>query len=306
MRLAALVAFLAMGSFAVAAVVPEALLAGVVLQDKSRPGSGGGTKNNDKNNKKAAPAKPTDDGKTKPPADAAPVIEAEWAIILVTFASDDHAQQAAAAQQQIRQSIPELAGCRVHTTAKGSMIVIGRYKGPTDPAAKADLERTKQIEVNRAKAFPQAWLSRIDKRTAESAKDAVDLLSVRQLHPNVHPLYTLQIAVWSDFESGQLTTAQIRQKAEAYARELRTKGVEAYYWHGADGKISLVTVGLYDRTAIDTESGLRSPELEAMMKKFPNHLVNGETMQEPVPGGKKRKTMETRLQKTRLVVVPKV
>ena len=129
-------------------------------------------------------------------------------------------------------------------------------------------------------------------------------MSVRQLHPNVNPLYTLQVAVWGDFESGKLTLEQIHQKAEAYTTELRVKSFEAYFHHDDDQRLSVVTIGVFDRRAIDPQTGFFSPEVEALIHRFPAHLVNGEPLMEIKNRRDPRRSRQP--QTPRLVEVPKL
>jgi hypothetical protein len=66
----------------------------------------------------------------------------------------------------------------------------------------------------------------------------------------------------------------------------------------------MVTVGLFDKTALDPQSGLYSYEVEQLLRRFPEHLVNGEPLMEPLDF--KHPQLGTRLQKPRLVLVPKL
>jgi hypothetical protein len=122
-------------------------------------------------------------------------------------------------------------------------------------------------------------LTNLDLRPLKGELHAYDLLSARKAHPKVNPLYTLDIAIWDDFDSNEMTWAEIKRKAEAYAMQLRQEGYEAYFYHDAPNERSTVTVGLFDRTAINSTSGLYSSEVtELIRKRFPQRLVNGEPM----------------------------
>ena len=57
--------------------------------------------------------------------------------------------------------------------------------------------------------FPRAILSRIDLRSARQALHPHSLHSVRRRYPSVDPLYTLEVAIWGDFESGELAPSDI-------------------------------------------------------------------------------------------------
>ncbi len=97
---------------------------------------------------------------------------------------------------------------------------------------------------------------------------------------------------------------EIREHAESYTRKLRAQGFEAYFHHDDDRRLSMITVGLFDQTAIDAQSGLLSPPVEHLMRRFPQHLVNGEPLSEPVDRLRPRRG--TRIQKPLLVLVPRL
>ena len=227
-----------------------------------------------------------------------------WTLVLQTFSQTGHRQAAAAMVQELRTAVPQLAGARVHTTSSGSMVIYGNYESPQDPAAQRDKEAIKKITIRDRRAFPRAMLTRIRLQPPPGAMHPYELMSVRQLHPNVNPLYTLQVAVWGDFESGKLTLEEIRQKAQAYATELRVQGFEAYFHHDDDQRLSVVTIGVFDRRAIDPQTGFFSPEVESLIHRFPVHLVNGEPLMEIKNRRDPRRSRQP--QTPRLVEVPKL
>lgn len=226
---------------------------------------------------------------------------ANWTIVLATFAAPGHRQAAAKTVQQLPMVDPKLAGARVHTTPKGSLAVYGAYEQPDSPEAQADLAWIKQITIEGNPAFPQAMLTRIKLKSAGPVSP-FDLRSARKRYPAVDPLYTLEVAIWSDFESGRLTLDQIHRDAERYASQLRAQGLEAYFFHDDDKRVSAVTIGLFDRTAIDSRTMIYSPELTALMKQFPARMVNGEPFNEPIDA--RRPSRGTRVQAPALVLVP--
>jgi hypothetical protein len=225
-----------------------------------------------------------------------------WSIVLVTYSDEGHREAAANVVEQLPTIAPELGAARVHTTSKGSMVVYGRYDGPQNDAAQRDLKWVKEITMGNRRVFPRAILSRIN-LGARRALHPHALRSVRLRHPNVDPLYTLEVALWGDFESGKLAPADIRRRAEAYANELRAQGFEAYFHHDDDKRLSMVTVGVFDRTVIDPRSGFYGPAVEALLQRFPAHLVNGELLYEPID--RYRPARGTRVQRPMLVHVPK-
>jgi hypothetical protein len=231
--------------------------------------------------------------------------ESVWTIILATFSQAGHAQAAATSRRQLGRIDPTLGtDAWVHTGPDGSVVAYGRYEGPRSEAAQRDLAWVKGLTLDDIPAFPRAMLSRIKLRAAASQYDPLSLMSARARHPTVDPLYTLEVAIWGDFESGKLTLKQIHREAEAYARALRARGFDAYYHHDNDRRLSMVTVGLFDYSAIDQRTGLYGPAVDALSRQFPAHLVNGEELLEPIDG--RRPQRGTRIQKPVLVLVPKL
>jgi hypothetical protein len=227
-----------------------------------------------------------------------------WTVLLGTYTDEGHENAAANMVRSCASIDPRLAAARVHTTSNGSMVIYGAWDDPQAPAAQTALEWIKSIELSNRPVFPRAMLTRINLRHAKRQFEAGELMSVRLRYPRVDPLYTLQVAVWGDFGSGRLTLEEIRRRAEAYAGELRGRGYEAFFHHDDDQRLSMVTVGLFDHSAIDPESGLYSAEVERLLAEFPEHLVNGEPLYEPAaPGTSER---GRRVQKPRLVLVPKL
>jgi hypothetical protein len=227
-----------------------------------------------------------------------------WTILLGSYTNEGHQSAAANMVRSCATIDARLGAARVHTTSSGSMVIYGAWDDPQAPAAQAALDWIKSIRLRDRPVFPRAMLTRINVRYAQKQFRAGELMSVRLRYPRVDPLYTLQVAVWSDFGSGRLSLEEIRRRAEAYARELRARGYDAFFYHDDDQRLSMVTVGLFDHTAIDPESGLYSEEVERLLTEFPEHLVNGEPLYEPVAPGTSERAR--RIQKPRLVLVPKL
>jgi len=231
-----------------------------------------------------------------------PIEEPFWTIVLGTFSGGNHEQAARTMISELQRIAPELIEkVRPHTTRRGSMVIFGRYPDADEPSARRDLQRIKEIRYRERPIFAKAFLSRITPRTGDASNPHA-LMSVRKTYPDVDPLYTLQIAAWGDFDSGTMTMDEVRRKAENHVRRLRSQGHEAYFHHDPGQKLSIITVGLFDRTAIDAETGERSPELRMLLRQFPAHLVNGEELQEPID--RHRPERGTRVQQPHLVLVP--
>lgn len=226
-----------------------------------------------------------------------------WTIVLGTFSGDGHERRARGALQQIAAAVPMLASARMHSTESGSMLLYGGYGDADDRQAKDDLARIKELTLNNRPAFARAFLSPSPRNNARSSRGPHDLMSVRDQYLDRDPLYTLQVAVWDDFDTGELSDEQVRSEAETYARELRNRGVQAYVYHAGSRRQSLVTVGLFGSNAINSDTGEISQAVRDLMREFPVHLVNGEQLQEPID--KRRPDRGTSAQKPFLVRVPR-
>jgi len=223
-----------------------------------------------------------------------------WGIVLQTFSQDDHAARAQSALKSIRSRWPQLEGAYVRQVGGGSAVLIGSFSGPTDPRAKQQLDQFKQIVDGRARPFALAMLTRFEANPG--AMGQFDIRRTRERFPNQNPLYSVQVAVWSDLGSGELSLAEVKQRAESYCKQLRTRGIEAYVFHDGGTKTSSVCVGIFGKDAYDPRSTLYSAEVEAVLRRFPKHLVNGEPLMLPYD---KSDPSKLRAQPPTLVEVPK-
>lgn len=245
------------------------------------------------------------DAKSATPSNTAakPAERATWSVLLATYADQGHRAQADAARNDMALRIPELRQAFVRTNSTGSMVLIGHFEGPKDPAAKAQLARVKEMGDGTSRTFPRAMLVRTGASPNDGPPGPLDLRTVRRDFPK-GTLYTLQVAAWASLGSKELTMAQIKKSAESYAQQLRTQGFEAYYFHDFDTETSTVTVGVFGPDSYDSKSTLFAPEVEAMMRKFPKSLLNGEEVLVPVDP--KKTGSKTVAQSSRLVEVPKL
>ena len=234
-----------------------------------------------------------------------------WTIVIATIGGDEASdrQKAAEALQRVRELSPEVASARLIPTRSGLLIGIGAYADARDIQAQNDLERIKNITARGGRPFATAVLSRVPTDTLPASTGKLhehDLRGARLLFPNVDPLYTLQVGVWSDFESGEISADQVRRNAEKQTAELRSKGYDAYFYHDAERVISIITVGLFDKRALEMDEQLNTPvlseEVEKLLREFPVHLVNGEPMQEPI--ARNKPSLGMRPQRCKLVLVP--
>lgn len=226
----------------------------------------------------------------------------EWAVLLISFTEVDHQANAAAARNAIAQQFPELKTAYVRTLGSGSAVLIGTFTGPQDPAAQAELRRVKEVGQGNPKPFVRAMLTRLVAANSGPIGPN-DLRIVRQARPR-GTLYTLQVAAWATLGSTEMPMTQVKKSAEAYAQQLRTQGYEAYYFHDFGKETSTVTIGVFGPDAYDSRSTLYDPEVEALMRKFPKSLVNGEEVLVDVDP---RKPGTVRIpQSSRLVEIPKM
>jgi cell division septation protein DedD len=258
----------------------------------------------------AAPTKSP--GKSAQPAPKAPPSRAakptddegpSWSILIASFTQPDHAEAARAARDRLAAQFPQIADCVVRRVSKGSVIVLGKYSGPNDPEAQDRLKKVKAITVDRARPFAGVLLTRVSVTDENRKPSPYDIRHLRDLNPDINPLYTLQVAAWSTFGDASLKWSQVRAAAEKYCGELRAKGFLAFVHHDDDRQISSVTVGAFGKDAYDPRSTLFDPEVEDLMKKFPKHLVNGEEVLVPIDP--RKPDGPTKPQGPRLVEVPK-
>lgn len=223
-----------------------------------------------------------------------------WGVVLATFTGDGHRQTAESFRLDVARRFPELAAAYAVPRADGTAVLVGHFAGPTESAARSTLQQVKALSDGRQQAFPRAMLSRTEASAAPMGR--FDLRQVRRRFNGPEELYTVQVAVWGDFGSSQLSLATIHSAAEKYTNELRQRGVSAFYHHDDDRKLSIVTVGIFDSKAYDPRSTLYSAEVEATMKQFPVHLMNGEQLLLQTDPNNPSK-MEP--QRCRLVEIPK-
>ena len=225
-----------------------------------------------------------------------------WSVLLASVTGAEHQANANAIREEVVRRYPQLNDAYVSTTQRGSVVLVGHFTGPQDPAAQAELKVVKEINEGNTRAFPRAMLTRMGAGAEAGPPGPNDLRIVRRTRPNA-TLYSLQIAVWSAFGTDELKMSDIKRSTETLCRQLRAEGNEAYYFHDFDTKTSIVTVGVFGADAYDSKSTLYAPEVEAVMKKFPKHLVNGEELLMPVD--MRDPTGKTMPQSPRLVEIPK-
>ncbi len=116
-------------------------------------------------------------------------------------------------------------------------------------------------------------------------------------------LFTLDVAVWITPDEQPEEYARLKQEAEAYCRQLRGQGFEAYFHHNERARISSVTVGVFGANAVDVQTGIYSDEVMDLVRQFPVRLTNNQPLQVPID--RLHPSRGTRTQAPALVEVPK-
>lgn len=206
----------------------------------------------------------------------------QYAIVVATFTGGQHVQSASATKSQLAAQYPQFGQLlTLRPRSRGSVLSYGHYQGYDDPQAQEDMAKLRKMVTPQGRAlFAQVLLMKFKPPRQTKNLHPYDLWIVRREFPTMVPIFTLEVAVWGDFDSGQFPIAKRRDAAEGYAAQLRKKGFEAFFYHNDDVGLSSVTVGLFGHSAVDAETGFYSPEVDAMISRFPVRLVNGQEVQE--------------------------
>jgi len=204
-----------------------------------------------------------------------------FVIVVSTFTGPQHAQQAAMMKSQLSMQFPELGrSLELRQRSRGTVLTFGQYSGYDDPQAKRDMATLRSATAGGRAMFPQVFLVKYKPPRTTKNLHPYDLWTIRREFPTIVPIFTLEVAVWGDFDSGLFPPEIRRRAAEKYATELRKQGFEAFFYHNDEVELSSVTVGLFGHNAIDAETGFYSPEVDAMLSRFSARLVNGEEVKE--------------------------
>jgi len=225
-----------------------------------------------------------------------------WSILLRSVTAEEHQQLARQAATAIQQTVPQLrGGLWVNTTPKGSMILYGRFQSIDDPNAQEHLRAVKEVKVGDKQPFQKAHFALVDLARKTEQIHPHDLRMLRRKHPDVDPLYTLDVALWVAGEESGSTWPECRQAAQAYAAQLRSQGYEAYFHLDSVRRMASVLVGKFDESIINSKSGLYAAEAKRLMERFPVRFVNGEELLVAVEDGEEG---DMAPQKPQIVEVP--
>ncbi len=237
----------------------------------------------------AAPVQPV-------PADPANASRQGWAVVLGTSTAENHREQAQKFIDGWREVCP-YPDMWVESDARGSIVRYGSYPTMDSKAAQTDLTNLKHWVYNNARPFAGAYLSRIASGVAGRVRE-YHLVQARQMFPGEDIVYSLQIGVYEAEQD--TTTEQARRLAEDAVAQLRAQGEMAFYYHGPNR--SMVCVGAFSSDAVDAATGLYSPEVAALQRRFPYNSFNGRSLRQEILTNSGKRRVET--QPSFLVRVP--
>ncbi|HYE02888.1 MAG TPA: hypothetical protein VD963_06605 [Phycisphaerales bacterium] len=201
-----------------------------------------------------------------------------WSIILYAFRGPD-ARALATEALRATQTQGRLPEAFIQERGESVVIALGRFAGPDDPEAQAEIARVKRLVVERSRPYDLAFLAPPYKGTLLGARPEYNLVSAAAQFPG-RAKYTLQVGFYGREELASPSEADLRESrraAEEAAARLRAEGELAYYFHGP--KRSMVLVGVFDETDFDPQTPrFRSPRLVQTQKRFPHNLYNGKAM----------------------------
>ncbi|HEB60922.1 MAG TPA: hypothetical protein ENJ06_03760 [Phycisphaeraceae bacterium] len=190
-----------------------------------------------------------------------------WSIALATLTRENHQQEAANMQNQLSTQFG-LRDTFVETTETSSVLCYGKYRSATDPQLKADLERIKSLQVNKSTPFARAFAIPPDVGVSATGNPAYDLSRVRSRYGRDTPLYTLEIGIYEDKDR------QVARKAAEEAAALyRSRGEQAFYYHGPHR--SSVTIGLFTADQVDFNAPGFGAFVRELKQRYPYRAING-------------------------------
>ena len=225
-------------------------------------------------------------GVTPSSASPRPPSVGSWSIALATLTGSDHRALARSLAERIRERYPTLTPLFVDGLGRGeaSAVFVGHFRTPSGEDSRSMMNRVNELTMeNGGKAFPRAMPARpASFKTASRSPN--DLRSLRSRHRVGRIAYSLKIAQWGTFGDEQVAYEQCRQQAEAMSRSLRAQGLTAWFSHNDAREMSVVTVGVFGSNAYDSRSTLFAPEVEVLMERFPQLMINGEPILHPKTG----------------------
>ena len=207
-----------------------------------------------------------------------------WSIVIVSYTVTDPSIHNQAQLDLVRVHEVGLRQAYVEMRGERLVLALGRYDGPDDPAALADLERVKSIEWSGINPFAGALLAPPANLNIGNFPE-FNLANARRRFGN-DAIYSLQIGIYGRADRTKPSEADLklfRKAAEEGAVQLRREGELAFYYHGAN--TSSITVGVFghadyriDFDADGRKNTIRSRRLVALAARFPYLLLNGKTV----------------------------
>lgn len=206
----------------------------------------------------------------------------KWTIVLAAFRGDEAAE---AAQFALSRVVGEggLSDARIEQRGQAYLLTLGRFDGPEDPRAAAELERVRNTTIQGVEPFQQALLT--PPEPPRGGTPQYDLRNVDQFFGPGYA-YTLQIGTYGRSDGqppSEADRADAREAAEQAVAVLRAEGEQAFYYHGPN--FSNVTVGLFRESDVDPQTGMRSAPFYDLQAKFPYNLLNGAQRTVRIEGG---------------------
>jgi hypothetical protein len=222
--------------------------------------------------------------------------DATYTVMMRVFTEPNHSAEAARWRDRLSEALG-WKGLTVVSQTDYSVLYWGQFSSPA--AAQDTLDQAKAYRTHRGDAlFTTAMITVLP--GSDPGQAAWDLASSTGA-------YSLLVA---DFENvpDQGYVGRI-EDAVAYCRELRSKGLEAYYYHGPS--TSSVTIGSFGPEAIRWEQHtvnspldakpvtvsrrvIVDPQLQALQQQFPHRLWNLREVQDVVrdsAGGEVRRSV---------------
>ncbi len=224
-----------------------------------------------------------------------------WSILVRGFEGRNARQRADALRTRLEREL-RVPDVWVRAEQGQWSVYRGRYGARNEMAARQDLRQTRMLVLDGRRPFEDAALVALglggvglasDTPAASSAVGGQTTGDELNLRSHVtRAQYTLQVAFF-DEAGGR----QYRQAAEAYARQLRARGEQAFYLHGKT--MSLVTVGLFSEQDVPTQRSIGpdgvpmvsqsyGPKVRELQARFPHNLGNGMTLVESSSDGQQR------------------
>jgi len=224
-----------------------------------------------------------------------------WSIVLSNVGSGgmDRAKE----MLRIIQSDGGLSGAYIDQRSTGLVIAYGDYLDRHDPRAVSDLERIQRIDLLGVKLFETATISPPTSDSLRGSNPSNDLRTVKERFGK-RAIYTLQVGIYgrADYQMPSASDlAEFRKAAEHAARELRSSGEMAFYYHAPAR--SMVTIGVFSEQDFDSTTlpPTQSAELRQLRERFPNNLLNGQGINETI---RTESGKITKLQSSQLVSIP--